>query len=118
MATKPRAPKDAKASSKAKAVAASKAVDDAKASQTTPLKRPAKAEPLPEGEAPKAAASSSGEEAPRKKKPRKYASPLREAPPERTTVPDVDLDKIEKPAIDLNFLRKEVDRTPVPCKLK
>ena len=116
MATKPRAPKDAKASSKAKAVAASKAVDDAKASQTTPMKRPAKAEPLPEGKAPKAAATSgSGDEAPRKKKPRKYASPLREAPKERTTVPDADLDKIEKPAIDLNFLREEgVDRTPVP----
>jgi len=40
---------------------------------------------------------------------------LRETSSERTTVPDVDLDKVKNPAIGLEFLREEEpNRTPVP----
>ena len=103
-------------SAKAKPVSASVAADDVPTSQATPQKRPAKAEPLQESKvSPTTATSSSGEPIPRKKKPRKYASPVRETSNEGTTVPDVDLDKVKNPAIGLEFLREEEpNRTPVP----
>ena len=97
--------------SKARAVPA----DDAQASQATAQKRPALSPDKAAAPAATSAAlaTSSGDNIPKKKKPKRYASPLRETQPKGTTVPDVDLSKVSSPALELDFLREEGNITPI-----